>query len=210
MKQTFIIIILLLASAFTFPEEDSEAKKEIREANRIYFNELAKARSDFRVQLARSLRHADRIEIYLLDFEIEDTDSNFYYWENRLGENEFPVLAYGAKTRILDRKNLTQEQIGELLPELKNVVGIEGNVGSGAMCHIPIHGVRVYEGKSLLFQSSFCWKCHNFAVSYPDGNAWVQIHGHELHEAFETLLPVPQEEIDRFNERFGPQKDENP
>jgi hypothetical protein len=141
MKPTFAIIILLLASAFTFPEEDSEARKEIREANRTYFKEVAKARSDFRVQLARSMRHADRIEIYLLDFEID--------------------------------------------PRRRN---------------------PLFDAFGFQEDECFSWRCQNFAVTYPDRKTWVQIHGDELHKAFEALLPVPQAETDRFNETLGPQK----
>ncbi len=65
----------------------------------------------------------------------------------------------------LARYTLTAEQRGVFLPKLQEVVGVQGEIDGGAFCHFPIHGVRVYAGDAIIFYSSFCWKCSNFALS---------------------------------------------
>lgn len=184
----------------------NEAEKSLEEAERRFFAAQDTILSDYRKELAAILEKCDRIEVYLLDFEIEiekDLLSNFVGWENHLEAGEFPVLPYGQKCKILQSSVLTAEQRANFLPKLQKVVGVQGQVGGGAFCHYPIHGVRIFSGEKIIFQNSFCWKCQNFAVAYPSGAGWVKIEGTALHDVFSQLMPIPQSEIDRFNATYG-------
>lgn len=194
--------IAIFAATGAFAE--TEAEGDLLKAELRFYDAKSKIQSDYRRDLAAVLAKGDRIEVYLLDFETEDTPSDFLFWDTRLEENEFPIIPYGGKSKILKRSTLTAEQKLKFMPKLQEVVGIQGKIDGGAFCHFPIHGVRVYAGDTIIFQSSFCWKCNNFAVSYPDRPAWVAIRGVDLFEAFSKLMPIPQSELDRFNVKYGP------
>ncbi|WP_193215176.1 hypothetical protein [Luteolibacter marinus] len=191
--------VLVASSAFA----ESDAERDLSEAESRYFEAQAIMQSAFRKDLSAALAKCDRVDVFLLDFEMEDTPSNFYFWENRLEDGEFPIIPYGKKSKILRQATLTAEQKLVFIPKLQEVVGVQGNIDGGAFCHFPIHGVRVYASDEIIYQSSFCWKCNNFAVSYPDGPAWVSIRGADLFEEFSKLMPIPQAEIDRFNAKYG-------
>ncbi|MDP4626365.1 MAG: hypothetical protein NWT08_14670 [Akkermansiaceae bacterium] len=209
MKRSSIFALSFLISfSFTRAEEDpfayieNEAEKAISKAESRFFDAKSKLQSDYRVDLAKAIAKGDQIEIYLLDFEMEDTRSDFLFWDTRLEDNEFPIIPYGCKSEILKRVKLTVEQQKTFLPKLQHVVGVPGEVDGGAACHFPIHGVRIFSGERIIFQSSFCWKCQNFAISYPDSPSWVGISEGDLFAAFCEIMPIPQSEIDRFDAQF--------
>lgn len=174
----------------------------MREAESRFFHAEAKIEADFRKDLAAALALGDRVDVFLLDFEMEDTPSDFLFWDTRLEDHEFPILPYGKKSKVLKQMTLTEEQRAELLPPLQKVVGLEKDNYGGAFCHFPIHGVRVFSGDKVIFHSSFCWACSNFAVNYPDEPAWVAIFGNELYEVISRLMPVPASELERFREKY--------
>ncbi len=198
----FTLFVILGLLALSHAPAETEAQKSISAAESRYHKAKSKIQSDYRKELADSLTKGDRVEIYLLDFEMEDTPSDFFFWETRLEEGEFPIIPYGSKSKILQRSILTPEQREDFLPKLQTTVGIQGDIDGGALCHFPIHGVRIFSSESIIFQSSFCWQCNNFAISYPDGPTWVAIRGGELFEAFSKITPIPQSEADRFNARL--------
>src|SRR5690606_33480916 len=126
---------------------ETEAEKSISAAELRYYEAKSKIESDYRKDLAAALAKGDRIEVYLLDFEMEDTPSDFFFWENRLEEDEFPIIPYGSKSKVLIRSILTPQQREDFLPKLQKAVGIQGEIDGGAFCHFPIYGVRVFSGE---------------------------------------------------------------
>jgi len=204
------ISILALAGFVSFSNirAESDAEKAISDAESKFYDAKSKIESDYRADLAKAIAKGDRIDVYLLDFEVEDTPSDFLFWDTRLEEDEFPITPYGGKSKILKRSELNEEQRKEFLPKLQAVIGFEGEDHGGAFCHFPIHGVRVFAGKQIIFQSSFCWKCSNFSISYPDAPAWVGIRGSELFDAFNGIHKIPQSEIDRLEAKLGIRKSE--
>jgi len=182
---------------------ESETERDLYDAESRYYEAEAVMKSKYRKDLAATFAKADRVEVYLLDFEMEDTPSDFLFWENRLEDGEFPITPYGNKSKILKRATLTVEQQRAFVPKLQEVVGVQGDGSGGAFCHFPIHGVRVFAGEEILFQSSFCWKCNNFAVSYPDASSWVGIRTAGVFAAFAEVMPIPQTELDRFDAKYG-------
>lgn len=203
MKRHLILSVLVGWFSPSGAHAESEAEKSISEAESRFFEAKSKIESDYRRDLAALLAKGDRIEVFLLDFEMEDTPSDFLFWDTRLEEDEFPIIPYGSKSKILKRSILTAGQRSDFLPALQKVVGIQGEIDGGALCHFPIHGVRVFSGNKVIFQTSFCWACNNFAIRYPDAPAWVGIRGGELFDAFNKIIPIPQSELERFDAKFG-------
>ncbi len=162
--------------------------------------------SDYRRDLAITLAAAERVEVYLLDFETKESPFNYLNWYSHLEKNEFPILPDVRVSKILKTVTLNAEQMTKLIPKLQEVVGVQGDVGPGPLCHFPIHGIRVFVENEVIFQSSFCWECGNFAVSYPDGDDWVAITQKHLFEAFSELMPIPPSEKDRFEKMIKEMK----
>ena len=73
--------------------------------------------------------------------------------------------------------------------------------GGGAMCHFPIHGLRIYKGEKVLYEGTFCWMCSNFSIQYPRGTAWLDTSA-DLKKLFTKLMPIPQTEMDRFYKKY--------
>ena len=154
--------------------------------------------------MAKLFESADKIEVFLLDFKMLDADEYRILGWDRLPADYFPIPPYARKSKILQRRTLSRDEVTKLLPALRENVGVEKNHG-GAFCHYPIHGVRLWSGEKLIFQSSFCWSCLNFYVVYPDLTAdWVGIETKELKQVMSELMPIPEKELERFRKMNEP------
>lgn len=81
------------------------------------------------------------------------------------------------------------------------------------MCHMPVHGVRFFKDNDLLFQTSFCWTCANYFVTYPDDyetSTWVGLGDAELKKFMLKQLPIPEEVQLRFDRAFPEAKEQKP
>jgi hypothetical protein len=193
------VFAVMLSAALT------RAETPLMSAERSYSEALDRAQINYRRELAVALKAADKIELFLLDFEPTASPDAKYdsAWAIRLPKDAFPIIPYQSQSRILSRKVLTADERQLLLPPLQATVGVEKNT-YGAMCHFPIHGIRAWVGKEILFQTSVCWHCSNFYVEYPIGGAlWTGLSTPDLKLICERLLPIPQKEIDRFNKKYG-------
>lgn len=168
-----------------------------------YHKAMDQAQSVYRRGLAEALSEATKVEVYLLDFEVKPFEGGTEgVWKFNLPKNQFPIGPYKSVTRILKTKVLSPEQRKELLPALQAVVGVEKST-QGAMCHFPIHGLRVWAGDRLILETSFCWLCENFALEYPDfRERWIGIQGTKLKEIINALMPIPKAELDRFKKSY--------
>ena len=206
------VILLAFAPFTTFAQggNQDEATKKIEEAEGRFHEAKQVIQGRYRKELADALAKAERVEIFLLDFDaLEPTPSDFLFWETRLEEGEFPIMPYGEKTKVLKKATLTPEQRAEFLPALQKVVGGESGAG-GAMCHMPIHGVRIFSGDEIVFQTSICWHCGNYYLHYPDGAHWEGLaDSNDLAKALEKMMPIPQAEMDRFNAKYGPDRNQD-
>lgn len=61
------------------------------------------------------------------------------------------------------------------------------------LCHEPAYGLRFYKGARLLFETSVCFKCHNFSTAIFGGGFWgfdaEAPQAAELLKQLEQLLP---------------------
>jgi hypothetical protein len=115
----------------------------------------------------------------------------------------FPILPYDNVSKTLQRIELNADQRAEAA-RLMGAVLSNGFPGGGAGCHYPIHGLRFYKGKTLLYQTSLCWHCGNFFATYDPlyRSMWLGFNGgsDELKKFMNSVLPIPEEEIKRFKE----------
>jgi hypothetical protein len=189
----FLLAVFLTSSAL------AANLAEFNNGAATYHETMKKAQADFRKALASSLAEATKVEIFLLDFDPKDyPDATHFDWDLYTEKDSFPIMPYNSVSRILARKTLTSEQIKTLLPALQMTVSVQKDEG-GAACHFPIHGIRVWVGNNLLFQTSFCWHCGNFFVKYPDETSrWLNIEEPKLQKIFNDLMPIPTAELERF------------
>ena len=216
MKFTALCLTLLMSWIYTGsadPPADPKTEEKVngeQAAWLAYHEDIQTAERNYRVAISKALTEAVTVEIYLLDFETKDVQGarEDFAWFDKLEEAQFPIIPYYASSKILKRKKLTAEETKLLLPSLQAVVGVEENDG-GAMCHFPIHGIRVRSEFKVIFESSFCYHCSNFYTLYPSYLAgWTSVSSKEFKKVMEQLMPIPQAEKDRFDKKWGSKADE--
>ena len=169
----------------------------------VYAERIETARAEYRVAIAKQIRGAKIVEIALLRFDdVRKVDL--------LNDDEqrFPIAPYEATTSVISQRKLTAVEMKPLLFELAKQIERPKHTG-GALCHFPIHGVRVYSDEpsgepfdsKILYSGTFCWACGNFGFEYPDGAEWIETNG-KLKDIFNQLLPVPKGEVERFNKTY--------
>lgn len=205
MKNAALILMIAMArllgeepeGVFPAPTSVEAALSEARSEFYKGEEELAKR---YRTKLAELLKLADAVEIYRLDFSMEGEvpeakESDF-----------FPIKPYDQMSEILARKRLTGEDLEACRKATAELLKAPETWG-GAFCHYPIHGVRFLRGKEIVFESSFCWKCGNYYVTFPNnvegGASWCVIDSDGIQKFLEKQLPIPQSELDRFDKDQG-------
>ncbi|WP_265595799.1 hypothetical protein [Verrucomicrobium sp. BvORR106] len=183
---------------------------KLEKAENAYYQDQDIAKKNYRKALAAALDDAVRAEVYLLDFEtvsLPKKSNDPFEKTPPLPADTFVIAPYDATSKILKQRIIKGAELAKLLPHLKQTVGVEENT-SGAMCHFPIHGIRVWDKDyRILFESSFCYKCSNFFITYPnyrDGSPqWTGLSQKEFEQVMTELMPIPQAELDRFEAKFG-------
>lgn len=190
----------------TFAQDASPSKLD--KAESAYYKDLNIANKNYRKALAAALDDAVQAEIHLLDGEVVPLpkENNDPSEKTPLDPTTtFVVAPYHSTTKILKSRLVEGPELAKLLPHLKQTVGVEENT-HGALCHEPIHGIRVWDkDHRILFESSFCYKCGNFYITYPnygDSSAqWTGISQKEFVKIMIELMPFRQAEVDRSEKK---------
>jgi hypothetical protein len=178
----------LFASLPCFAQNDLDSE---------FYDALEKAEAKYREGKAAQIRKADRVVVYLVDFDgISDEDAFGFGDESET----ISIAPYDKRTKILNSKEVGDVDRKRLLEALSKKIA-EPEHSGGAFCHFPIHGVRIYSGDELLHEGTFCWVCGNFGFSYPQGSGWLDTNA-DLKEIFTILMPIPQSELDRFHKKY--------
>lgn len=188
--------------------DESSISSKIEKASGAYSDAIEAAYQSYRKAFSDAIAGATNVEVYLLDFETKPVKgaTEFSSWILDLPKDQFPILPYVATSRILKRKKLSADEIALLMPSLQATIAVEKNNG-GAMCHFPIHGIRIWSGDEIVFQTSICYQCMNFYMTYPFGRAsWTGLSDPKFREVMEKLMPIPQAEIDRFDAKYRGKK----
>lgn len=200
-------LILMLAMTRLLGEESeglfpapTPLEAALSEARSEYYKGEEELAKRYRAKLAEILNLADAVEIYRLDFSMagEVTEGK---------ENDFfPIKPYGQMSEILARKRLIGRDLEACRKATAELLRVPEDSDS-AFCHYPIHGVRFLKGKEVVFESSFCWKCNNYYVTFPndkEGSAsWCGIGSEGIQKFLEKQLPIPQSELERFDKEQG-------
>jgi hypothetical protein len=185
------------------PVASQEITSVLEKVRKRHDEALEVAAADYRRGLAEAISAAMEIEIFLLDFETEEVDAKAFHRDTKPPRDRFPIVPYGSTSKILQRKRLSQDEVKALMPSLKDTVGVEKNT-YGAMCHFPVHGIRIRNGDHVIFQTSICYECMNFYVEYNDGGqdaSWTGLSSKEFQEVMLRLMPIPASEIERFEKK---------
>jgi len=186
MKSILLLILALYACPLCVAQEDLDSE---------FYDALEKIKAKYRVGKAQLIKKADRVVIYLVDFDgISDED---IFADD---DETIAIAPYDKRTKILSTKEVQAEDRKVLLVALSKKIAEPEHTG-GAFCHFPIHGIRVYAGENLLHEGTFCWVCGNFAFSYPQGSGWLDTNA-ALKKIFTKLIPIPKSELDRFHKKY--------
>ncbi|HEY5311675.1 MAG TPA: hypothetical protein VIK18_04125 [Pirellulales bacterium] len=199
-------VSVLAAAAHADEDARSQAAAErLQAAEREFENGLDQLKAEFRQHISKALETADKIEIFLLEFDsLKPDPGDDVRFDGDEDNQRFPIRPYKSLAKILKHRTLTPAERDELLPLLMAVVGQPKDPG-GAFCHLPIHGLRVFEGETLLFESSFCYVCQNFYIRYPTEARWFGLEAKEFEATMKKLMPIPASEIERVKS-FGHKK----
>jgi len=148
-------------------------------------------RVEFRTNQAQLLKKADRVVVYVVEegvtFEDPLTD-----------ETEFiTIRPSGMRAKIRKARDLEGKDKEKLLEALSKQIAVPKHTG-GAVPHDPCHGLRIYREKQLLYEGTFSWTSCNFSFVYPAVGAEFLDTNEELRTIFAKLLPIPQEELERY------------
>ena len=192
-------ILSLLFAAISFSvraaEDDAKIYQDISDirfaAEGKRFDAYGKADREFRTEIAKTFQFADRIDVFLLDHSIGKDAA----YKPKGREEAFPIRPYNKETKILKTGSVAPKDIAKWTAALRKTLMSDKEAG-GALCHFPIHGLRVYARNKLLFETSLCWHCHNYYFE----DDWVSLtaDAKELRMLIEALMPIPEEERARF------------
>lgn len=191
-----LVAILLAVSAAASAQEKSPEE--------IYRARIEQARASYRVAIAKQIRQAKKVEVVLLRFDDLRKIDLFEDFEGR-----FSVDPYKATTSVISEKALDSSQGKELLLALADQVEKEPVRGDQLLCHLPVHGVRIYSDEpsgefldnELIYSGTFSWTCRTFGFTYPDGAEWLDTNSN-LKDIFNKLLPIPKEELERLEKKY--------
>jgi hypothetical protein len=163
----------------------------LSEANEKQYKAMTKIRRDYRASVAKTFAFADRVEVFLLDHAMGKDPA----YQPKEGDETFPIRPYNKETKILKKLTIPAPQIPKWAAAVTKMLTTE-KWGGGAMCHFPIHGMRIYFRDQLLFETSICWKCDNYYFE----NGWEGLteDAADLKALLDGFMPIPEEEKARF------------
>ncbi|MEO0414363.1 MAG: hypothetical protein AAF226_05370 [Verrucomicrobiota bacterium] len=197
MKNYYFFLLLIGIVCFPFfgvGQESPTPEETFRES-------IDQAQKTYRASYGKILEQADRVEVFLVDFD------NLIKGNPFSGEGIL-IEPYSKRAKILQQKSVdSADDRKKLLKALSTQIAKPEHTG-GAFCHFPIHGIKIYSNDRVLHEGTFCWVCGNFSFSYPQGSDWLDVNA-ELREILSTLMPIPQSELDRFYKKHPNTKPKN-
>ena len=204
-SHVIIMKILLLLGLLTVPSLaladeafDNFAGKVYEEADKNREAGIEKADREYRAAIAATFKYADRIEVFLLDFD-------WGVGNYRVNEEE-PVFQIdnqrSGETQIFKQTTVPTKDIPQWCAATTKLL-LSQRFDGGAFCHLPIHGIRIWAHDHLLFQTSLCWHCQTYYFAYPDVTQSLAISrdGADLEKLCKDVMPVPpHEEMKKMQE----------
>ena len=172
-------------------------KLEMDKAEDSFFDAVDAAKVSYRKSLAETLMIATKVEVFQLEPYFTCRVKDAYKdsaWSTSLPHDQFPVIPTFHYATILDSKELTPIECRVFLPILKETISAVDS-GGGVLCHFPAHGIRVWDGDRIAFQTTISYECMEFYIDYPGvGADFVGLPNVDLFEVLKALIPIPPEQ----------------
>jgi len=190
-------ILCLLWGVFYSQADAGEAREIIDKADSALVEGTDQLFDAYRLQVATAVAKADRVELFRLKARGTETkapgnpDDPF---DDDAKNQWFKIAAPEASSaRIQAKLEVPQEKLGPLIEKIADILEHPGDALAG--CHDPAHGLRVYSGTELLFETSLCYRCRNFCLDSPIGGRWVPLPENGLKEMLMALLPLSEKTV---------------
>ena len=184
---------LILAESDPFADPHDTVTAALEEK---LFRQIEAAHAEYRKDFSEILKKSDLVKIHIVAFDRVSEKNHV-----KRGEEIIRIAPYNRYTPVLQTRVLDNQERKLVINAIAGQISKERHEG-GALCHEPVHGIRVYKSGRIIFESTFCWVCGNFGFEYPaavstDKSEWLDTTP-ELAEMFAKLLPLPKAELDRF------------
>lgn len=160
-----------------------------------------------RLAFTDSLPEADRVELFRLDVDWESSDPPPDVPSEKQSKDRFLLRSFNGSIR--DTENPYLDVVAQVTikgTRCKAILATWRKLKfrpNGAFCHTPVYGMRVYRNDKLLFETTVCWRCHNFYLPEYDpesGELKMIIYGFDdnsnarkLRKLFQQALPYKPE-----------------
>jgi hypothetical protein len=200
MKRTLLVFLFAVSLVAANEEELYERITNIQlEANSKRYGAYSRADTEYRIAVSKTFELADRAEIYLLDFSMGSDGKHVI--NNDV--DAFPISPYQKDTKILKSRKIPSKDIQQWRAAITSLVSGDDTGAGGVLCHYPAHGIRLYAGDVLLFETSICWACSNYFFTYEGESKWNQLMDiGNLKELLDEFMPIPESEQERFKKRM--------
>jgi hypothetical protein len=167
---------------------------------------LRQAYKDYNKSLGEAFTRATHIEVFLLDCNpvkvpaevASDTDE---FWKTHMN-----IGGEGSAVKILQNKKLTPEEIKLLIPSLRETLDPKRK-GENFFCFDPIHGIRIYDDKDIVYQMSVCYRCGNyFSIDPSARTGTAPLTSPLFQETMTQLMPIPKKEKEKEGKEDEPGK----
>jgi len=195
-----LLIGLLTASSLALADDafDQFSGKVYDEACSQRQAGFEKADREYRAAIAATFQYADRIDVFLLDFD-------WGLGNYRVNEEEpvFRISNDGPReTQIFKQTTVPTTDIPQWCAATTKLL-VSQRFDGVAFCHLPIHGIRIWARGHVLSQTSLCWHCQTYYFAYPDVTQSLAISkdGADLEKLCSEVMPVPShEEMQKMQE----------
>ena len=175
-------------------QEDKTLRSSVAEVTRLAFTE--------------SLPEVDRIELFRV---VRDSDNSVPPKEpnvEQMSKDKFLIRSFDGSVLGNEKSYIdVDSHVTIKADRCKEIVETWRKMKfkpNGAFCHVPPYGVRFYKDDKLLFETTICWKCHNFYIPEYDpktGELKMVIFGFDdnanakkLLNLFQRALPLKSKE----------------
>ena len=190
MKTLFLIFLLTSLSVLHGEEENYTTE---------FYQDFDKIAAKYRKGFAEAILSADKVSIHLVKFDSGEKINSYPDLFDDT-DDKIVISPYKSQVETISSKTLKEEDKAQFLKMFSSQISKDKHSG-GAMCHYPIHGVKIYKDDQIIYQGTFCWVCHNFGIDYPIETDWLDT-SKDLKEFFNKQLPIPKEELERFQKKY--------
>lgn len=184
---TQLIAILICLGSFAFAQEKTDPKVMLANMSSVAFTS--------------GLPDVDRIELFLLGNPDDEKEKKR---RDPALKEEIVLHEYDDGSEYLATLSAHKTLKGDHVKEIVAAWKAMTFKPNGAFCHVPPYAIRFYKDDKLVFETTACWKCHNFRFPVYDaesGKVSMELfgfkdngHSKKLLALLQKHLPIPKPE----------------